>query len=129
MFSAALAMLVCGWPGPLYPRLNTPSMADTFTTYRRGAADAVIAGRSRLTRMNGVVTLHSWTSSSSSGSTSSTRWIQLLVEARSGASPPASIAVPAAIRSGEADPAISASAVSACGGTAVVGAAIRVPVR
>jgi len=33
MFSAAFAMLVCGWPGaPCTPRLNWPSIADTFTT-------------------------------------------------------------------------------------------------
>ena len=38
----------------------------------RRAGDAARAGRSRLTRMNGAVLLHSWTSRSSSGSTSST---------------------------------------------------------
>ena len=57
--------------------------------------------------------LHSWTSSSSSGSTSSTRWVQLFTGCRSGTRPPASIAVPAATRSGDAEPAVSASAVSA----------------
>src|SRR5437764_1021088 len=34
--------------------------------------------------MNGAVVLHSWTSSSSRGSTSSTRWTQLLTGWRSG---------------------------------------------
>ncbi len=38
MFSAALAMLVWGWPGPLYPRPNTPSIAETLTMYFRFAA-------------------------------------------------------------------------------------------
>ena len=59
MFSAAFAMLVCGCPGPLYARLNCPSIADTFTTYVRREGEAAIAGRSRLTRMNGAVWLHS----------------------------------------------------------------------
>ena len=75
--------------------------------------------------MNGAVWLQSWTSSSSTGSTSSTNWLQLLCGCRSGTRPPASIAVPAAIRSGEAEPAVSASAVSACG----VGAQCALPVR
>ena len=66
-------------------------------------------------RMNGAVWLQSWTSSSSTGSTSSTTWLQLLYGCGSGTRPPASIAVPAAMRSGDAEPAVSASAVSACG--------------
>ncbi len=65
--------------------------------------------------MNGAVWLQSCTSSSSTGSTSSTTWLQLLCGCRSGARPPASIAVPVAIRSGEAEPAVSASAARACG--------------
>src|SRR3954454_15890798 len=73
-------------------------MAETFTTYRRGNGEAVIAGRRRLTRMNGAVTLHSCTSSNSSGGTSWTRSLQLLVGARSGTSPPASIGVAPAVR-------------------------------
>jgi hypothetical protein len=43
MFSAAFAMLVCGCPGPLYARLNCPSIADTFTTYVRREGEAAIA--------------------------------------------------------------------------------------
>ena len=74
-----------------------------------------MAGRSRLTRMNGAVWLQSCTSSSSIASTSCTRWVQLLIEAVSGSSPPASMAVPAAIRSGEALRAVSASSMIACG--------------
>ena len=73
--------------------------------------------------MNGAVWLQSWTSSSSTGSTSSTTWLQLLCGCRSGARPPASIAVPVAIRSGEAEPAVSASAASAWG----VGRPVPVP--
>ena len=65
--------------------------------------------------MKGAVWLQSWTSSSSTASTSSTTWLQLLCGCRSGTRPPASIAVPVAIRSGEAEPAASASAVSASG--------------
>jgi hypothetical protein len=83
-----------------------------------------MTGRNRLTRMNGAVALQSWTSSSSNASTSCTRWLQLLTGARSGTSPPASIAVDAAIRSGEADPCTSASAASACG---VIGSAGLIP--
>ncbi len=45
--------------------------------------------------MNGAVALHSCTSSSSSGSTSSTFWVQELLTWVSGSSPPASTAVPA----------------------------------
>ncbi len=63
-------------------------------------------------RMNGAVELQSWTSSSSIGSTSSTVWIQLLVSCRSGTRPPASIAVPAAIRAGEAEPVTRARSVT-----------------
>ena len=47
--------------------------------YLRRAAAARMDGRSRLTRMNGAVTLHSCTSSISSASTSSTPCTQLLV--------------------------------------------------
>ena len=54
--------------------------------------------------MNGAVELQSWTSSSSTGVTSSTDWTQLLLSCRSGTSPPASMAVPAAMRSSEAEP-------------------------
>ncbi len=73
--------------------------------------------------MKGAVMLQSWTSSISTGSTSLTRWIQLLTGCRSGTSPPASIARFSAIRSNEADPAVIASDVSACG----VGAQWSVP--
>ncbi len=59
------------------------------------------------------MTLHSWTSSISRGSTSSTTWVQLLIVARSGTRPPASMAVPAAIRSSDAEPVDSASEVMA----------------
>ena len=83
--------------------------------YVRRADEAAIAARSRLTRMNGAVILHSCTSSSSISSTSLTRCTQLLTGWWSGRRPPASIARRAAIRSGEADPAASASAVTACG--------------
>ena len=65
--------------------------------------------------MNGAVVLHSCTSSSSRASTSSTLWLQLLDAARSGTRPPASMARSAAMRSGDADPAARASAVTACG--------------
>ena len=41
------------------------------------------------------MTLASWTSSISSGSTSCTTWVQLFASCRSGTRPPASIAVPA----------------------------------
>ena len=61
--------------------------------YVRRAGDDASAGRSRPARMNGAVTLHSWTSSSSIGSTSSTRWIQLLTACGSGTRPPASTAL------------------------------------
>ena len=108
MFSAAFDMFVCGWPGPLYPREKTPSIADTLTTYLRRAAAASIAGRSRLTRMNGAVWLQSWTSSSSRASTSPTVATQLFVACVSGTSPPASIAVPATRRVSEAASAVSA---------------------
>ena len=74
--------------------------------------------------MNGAVWLQSWTSSSSTGSTSFTNWLQLLCGCRSGTSPPASIAVPAAIRSGDAEPAVWASSLSICG----VGAQWALPV-
>ena len=57
--------------------------------------------------------LQSWTSSISSGVTWSTTCVQLLMVARSGTSPPASIAVPAPTRSNEAEPAVSANDVSA----------------
>ena len=73
-----------------------------------------MAGRSRLIRMNGAVLLHSCTSSSSTGSTSSTRWVQLLTSCRSGSRPPASMAVPAAIRAAPAEPAVRASDVRLC---------------
>ncbi len=63
--------------------------------------------------MNGAVWLHSCTSSSSRGSTWSTCWIQLFTGAVSGSRPPASIAVPALIRSGDALRAVIASAVRA----------------
>ena len=79
-------------------------MALTLTMYFRRAVERFMAPRSRLTSRNGAVTLHSCTSSISSGSTSSTTWVQLLIVARSGTSPPASIAVPEAIRSSEAEP-------------------------
>ncbi len=65
--------------------------------------------------MNGAVMLQSWTSSISVGSTASTVWIQLLVSCRSGTRPPASIASPTATRSIEAEFALKAIAVSACG--------------
>ena len=65
--------------------------------------------------MNGAVMLQSWTSSISTGSTSFTRWIQLLTGCRSGTRPPASMARFSAIRSNDADPAVSASEVSAAG--------------
>ena len=69
MFSAAFAILVCGCPGPLYPRPKTPSIAETLTMYFRRAGDAAIAGRSRLTSRKGAVMFASCTSSISSGST------------------------------------------------------------
>ena len=59
------------------------------------------------------MTLHSWTSSISRGSTSSTTWVQLLMVARSGTRPPASMAVPEAIRSSDAEPVDSARDVMA----------------
>ncbi len=65
-------------------------------------------------RMKGAVELQSWTSRSSIGSTSSTVWIQLFVSCRSGTRPPASIAVPAAMRAGEADPVTRARPVTSC---------------
>lgn len=46
--------------------------------------------------------------------TSSTDWIQLLVSCRSGTRPPASMAVPAAIRSREAEPDTRARSVTSC---------------
>ena len=91
--------------------------------YVRRAADAASAARRRPMRMNGAVWLQSWTSSSSTGSTSSTCWIQLLTASRSGTRPPASMARWAAIRSGEAEPAVSASVVSAWGVGVQCGAA------
>ncbi len=112
MLSAAFAMFVCGWPGPLYARANWPSMALTLTTYFRRDADAAIAGRSRLTSRNGAVTLASWTSSISRGSTSCTTWVQLFASCRSGTRPPASIAVPAARRASDDEPAVMASSVT-----------------
>ncbi len=57
MFTAAFAMFVCGWPGPLYSRPNAPSIAETFTMYLRRAGEAAIAARSREIRMNGAVVL------------------------------------------------------------------------
>ena len=65
--------------------------------------------------MNGAVALHSCTSSSSIGSTASTVATQLFVAARSGTSPPASIAEPLAMRDEDADPADSARAVTTSG--------------
>ena len=67
--------------------------------YLRRASEAASAGRSRLASRNGAVTLHSCTSSSSSASTEPRTWVQLFSVTRSGTSPPASIAVPAAMRS------------------------------
>lgn len=59
MFIAAFAAFVFGCPAPLYPRPNTPSIADTLTTYARlltaSRAAAAIAGRNLLIRMNGAV--------------------------------------------------------------------------
>ena len=125
MFSAAFAMLVCGWPGPLYARLNWPSIAETFTTYLRRAAAAAIDGRSRETRMNGATELHSCTSRSSIGSTSSTVCTQLLVCARSGSRPPASIAMPRSMRSGDAEPATSASELTSAADRFAAEASVR----
>ena len=111
-------MFVCGCPGPLYPRLNWPSIAETFTTYLR-------AGRRRGQRRTQPADqderrgrLHSCTSSSSIGSTSCTRWVQLFTAARSGTSPPASMAVPARSAPARRDRAVRASSVTACGGRA-----------
>jgi hypothetical protein len=86
-----------------------------LTTYVRRAADARSEARSREISRNGAVALQSWTSSSSSGSTSSTVWVQEFVVCRSGSSPPASTAVPARCASRLALPALRASAVMEAG--------------
>jgi hypothetical protein len=62
--------------------------------------------------MKGAVWLQSCTSSSSRGCTPSTFATQLLTVAVSGSSPPASTAIPASIRSGEALRAVIASEAS-----------------
>src|SRR4051812_6342923 len=53
-------------------------------------------------RRNRAVWVHSCTSSSSSAAPSGPRWVQLLAGAGWGSNPPASMAVPSAIRSGDA---------------------------
>jgi hypothetical protein len=62
----------------------------------------------------GATALHSCTSSISSASTSCTVRVQLCTASRSGTRPPASMAVCSATRSSDAEPDVSARAVTAC---------------
>ncbi len=90
MLSAALAMLVCGWPAILLRTANRPSTAVTLTTYRRGRGEASSRGSSRSQRSAGARALTSWVSRTSAGSRAPSRADQEFSGDGSGSSPASS---------------------------------------